>query len=133
MTYGELIRGLNEEYEKKLSEVRVLQSQIDVLSSELADAKEQLNNAYQEKISFDEMLKSMVPVKVYQHKNRHNTTVKFWNGDCVTVHLIDGDEDCLETAIAFALIKKLYPRKLIKNLVKDAEIIENEVKECKKR
>ena len=61
---------------------------------------------------------NLTPVKVYHSKKRDNTTVKLRGGKSVTVKRMKGETDCLETAIAFALMKNMYPKSLIKELVR---------------
>jgi len=68
---------------------------------------------------YDGFLESITPVQVYKCSFRRSTTVKFLDGSSVTVHRMKGDKDCLETAIVYALFKKVYPKKLLVNLVKN--------------
>ena len=78
----------------------------------------------------DKTLKGLMPVKVYYSKKRKNTTVIFADGKSVTVHKMEGDKDCLETAIVYALFKRNYPKEILKNLVNT--VIKVEENECKK-
>ncbi len=66
-----------------------------------------------------EFLNSITPTKVFHNKERGNTTVKFFDGSSITVKKMKGDKDCLETAIVWAIFKKMYPSGLIRHLVKN--------------
>lgn len=68
--------------------------------------------------SKQEFLNSITPSQVLHHKERGNTTVKFLDGTSVTVKKMAGDKDCLETAIVYAIFKKIYPKPLMKTLIK---------------
>lgn len=82
------------------------------------------------KKSVSALTAEMTPVKVYHHKGRDNTTVRFLDGKSVTVHRMKGDKDSLETAIVYAIFKKVYPKTLLESLVKD--VTETGGKKCKK-
>ena len=99
----------------------------EMLSTQ-GDVIEKLNYLKDEHAEF---LASITPVKVYYHRKRGNTTVKFLDGTSVTVKRAKGDRNCLETAIVYALYKKIYPRKLLENLVANVE--KTGGRKCKKR
>lgn len=63
---------------------------------------------------------NLTPVKVY-HSKKRNTTIKFKSGKSVTVKRMKGETDCLETAIVYAIVKNMYPKSMLKKLMKDVE------------
>lgn len=63
----------------------------------------------------------ILPEKVYTHKARRNTTVKFKDGSSVTVTRKQGEKDCLETAIAYCILKQLLSAADVKELIKNKE------------
>ena len=63
----------------------------------------------------------LIPVKVYTHKKRRNTTVKFKSGMCVTVKRKLGEKDCIETAIAYCVLKQLITKNELEKLIKERE------------
>ena len=62
-----------------------------------------------------------IPVKLYHCKRRGNTTIKFKDGSSVTVKKKANEKDCIDTAIAYAILKHLYPKSVINNLKKEME------------
>lgn len=66
-----------------------------------------------------EFVKSISPVQVLHNKDRNNTTVKFLDGSSITVKKRKEDKDCLETAIVWAVFKKIYDIRTLKLLVKN--------------
>jgi hypothetical protein len=112
-------------------EFSILNNQLETLrleNEELKSEVEELRNFKQvHKQSIRELGKvfaSMVPVKIYHHKKRGNTTVVFADKSSVTVHRMKGEKDCVDTALAYAIMKKVCPKVLIKNLLKKVEEIE---------
>ena len=91
-----------------------------------------VRNEFLEKVTeaYDGFTSSITPVQVYRCKTRGNTTVKFLDGSSVTVHKMKGDKDCLETAIVYALFKKVYPKRLLTNLVETTKKVRKS--RCKK-
>ena len=77
-----------------------------------------------------EFMNGITPIQVYKCKARGNTTVKFLDGTSVKVHKMKGDKDSLETAIVYALFKKIYTKELLKHLVDTA--VKVRIKKCKK-
>ena len=69
--------------------------------------------------AFEEFRAHLIPVQVYHHKKRGNTTVVFADNSSVTVKRMKGDKDCIETAIVYALAKHYISSSGIKRLVKD--------------
>ncbi len=59
------------------------------------------------------------PCIVYHSKKRNNTTIKFADGSSITVKKQKGEVDCLETAVAYALVKQVYGKSYLERLVKD--------------
>lgn len=85
----------------------------------------ELLEAYRKKIAqqeimikcYKEAFEHIHPVKVYRTKSRGNTTVIFLDGSSETVKLKKGEKDCLDTAIAYALMKHVYPKNVVKKLI----------------
>ena len=67
------------------------------------------------------LVKMMIPNQVYTHKERKNTTVKFLDGSQQTVTRKSGEKDCLETAIAYCLLKQALPTKDLRKLIENRE------------
>ena len=63
----------------------------------------------------------VIPNKVYTHKARKNTTVKFLDGSQVTVTRKAGEKDCIETAIAYCILKQLLPASDLRKLIEERE------------
>ena len=63
----------------------------------------------------------MIPIKIYTHKERRNTTVIFMDGSSVTVKRKKGEKDCIETALAYCLLKQCLSASDIKKLVDKRE------------
>ena len=57
------------------------------------------------------------PVKVFYSPLRGNTTIIFKDGSCERVKLKEGEDDCIDTAIAYALVKHVYPKEVLKKLI----------------
>ena len=68
-----------------------------------------------------ELAKCIIPNQVYTHKLRRNTTVKFLDGSQQTVTRRKGEPDCIETAIAYCVLKQLLPSKDLKKLIENRE------------
>ena len=67
------------------------------------------------------LCQSVIPNQVFTHKQRKNTTVKFLDGSSQTVTRKAGEKDCIETAIAYCILKQLLPAKDLKKLVENKE------------
>lgn len=128
----ELLNQLREEVKRQDMLLDAASDSILNLQNDVIKKSSLIEHLSKTKDSYTEFLSSITPVKVYHHKERKNTTVKFLDNSSVTVHLMQGDKNSLETAIAYALVKKIYPKKLIEKLVDDADIIKEGGKECKK-
>ena len=63
----------------------------------------------------------VIPAKVFTHKSRRNTTVKFRDGSSMTVTRKQGEKDCLETAIAYCVLKQLMTASDVKKLIDERE------------
>lgn len=96
-----------------------LDKEIDLLKLE----KQCLHNLLNTNLKFLEGIK---PIYVWHHVKRNNTTVKFLNGSTTTVHKGNGEEDCLETAIVYAIVKHIFGKKEIQRLAKLTKEINND-------
>lgn len=89
----------------------------------------EIEKSYSDYVEYEtKCMSNATPRKVYHSKSRGNTTIVFDDGSSEKVTLMKGEPDCLDTAVAYALMKHMYPKWLIKNLLKNAK----EVDECKK-
>ena len=70
---------------------------------------------------YKDLCKSVIPNHVYTHKARKNTIVKFLDGSQQTVTRRAGEKDCIETAIAYCILKQLMPAKDLKKLIETKE------------
>ena len=92
----------------------------DALEScrKLALEKEKLKRKIEK---MEEIQNMIIPNKVYRHKKRRNTTVKFLDGSQQTVTRRRGEQDCIETAIAYCVLKQLMPASDLRKLIEDME------------
>lgn len=104
VSYEEVLNAANKKIADKDSEILRLNKECDAYRATIK-SKQEFSN-------------SITPSQVYRHKERGNTTVKFLDGTSVTVKKMAGDKDCLETAIVWAIFKKMYPNGLMRHLVK---------------
>lgn len=74
--------------------------------------------------NYIECCKDVIPDKLFITKSRGNTTVKFRSGKSVTVKRKQGDKDCIETAIAYCIMKSILSPADIRKLIKEAIINE---------
>ena len=63
----------------------------------------------------------VIPEKLYVCKKRRNTTIRFKDGSCMTVKRKAGEKDCIETAIAYCILKQLLTASDVKKLIKERE------------
>ena len=96
-----LWESVDKELEKLTRENKVLKEERDGLGERLNIQDKVIKELFSALRSFD-------VDAIYYHKQRGNTTVKFKDGSSITVHLKKGDKNCLETAIAWALMKHNY-------------------------
>lgn len=104
---AEQIKDLEDNYNEACKEIRKLNSTIDELKEKVK--------------AYKDCGRMMIPVKVYTHKKRRNTTVVFLDGSSVTVKRKQGEKDCIETAIAYCLLKQCLTQSEIKKLVNERE------------
>lgn len=117
--------------EEIVQEFNSLKSKIDELKLENAELKDKIDNLHMEHIkAWSDMMANITPVKVYHHKKRGNTTIKFANGHCVTVRRRKREKDSIDIAVAYALQKNMYSRRMIDTLVQETEEVGDA--ECKK-
>ena len=64
---------------------------------------------------------TVLPMKVHTHKARRNTTVIFADGTSMTVKRKQGEKDCIETAIAYCILKQMLTAKDVKKLIAERE------------
>ncbi len=106
---------MKEYLEKINAEIEKLEARNDYLERLLKDKEKTLDCYRQEYRKFENVEMNMTVSAIYHHKQRNNTTIVFADGSSETVHLKKGDKNCLETAIAWALMKHIYNiNKLVK-------------------
>lgn len=103
----EEVKNLEEENERLKKENQRIRFELSVVRDLLARTQK--------------TLKSAIPNQVYTHKERRNTTVKFLDGSQQTVKLKKGEKDCIETAIAYCIMKQILPSKDVRKLVEERE------------
>lgn len=101
------IKKLEEDYEKALDRIKWLERDMVLRDNKLKKCMD--------------IIRSAIPIKVYTHKSRRNTTVKFVDGSSQTVTRIKGEKDCIETAIAYCLLKQILPLRDLKKLIEERE------------
>ena len=106
----------------------MLSEKIKDLEKDYADACKEIRKLTIENEGLKQRVKAykecgamMIPVKVYTHKARGNTTVKFLDGSSITVKRKKGEKDCIETAIAYCLLKQCLTASELKKLVNEKE------------
>ena len=102
-------------------EVRELEKDLEFKQKECDSLKEELARSKRILSKYEELSKSMIPVKIYTHKARRHTTVKFLDNSQQTVTRIKGEKDCIETAIVYAVLKQLLRGQDLKKLIKERE------------
>jgi len=102
-------------------EVKYLEEKNDRLKNDNFNLRSE-NERLKKKIeALEECCKMVIPNNVYTHKARKNTTVKFLDGSQQTVRLKAGEKDCIETAIAYCLLKQVLSAKEVRKLVEERE------------
>ena len=96
-------------------EVKNLEKDLEFLK------KEEIVRLKERAQAFEDCCKMVIPNKVYVHKERRNTTVKFLDGSQVTVKRRANEKNCIETAIAYCILKQLIPTKDLKKLIEERE------------
>lgn len=67
---------------------------------------------------FEKTRNMMLPDEDFMFHGSKNTTVKFRNGNSITVRRMEGEEDSIEVALAFILAFQNYGKKTFRKLVK---------------
>lgn len=105
-------------------EIKMLEDKVERLEKSLKESNWELGITKHKLNKAEACLKSQLPVKIYIHKGRRNTTLKFEDGHSITVKRKANEKDCTETAIAYALLKNALTKNYLKKLIKEAEIHE---------
>jgi len=104
---SEEVKKLEEDYSKAIDRIKYLEKEVSVRDAWMKTA----SNA----------MKMIEPTKIYTHKQRRNTTVKFKDGSQQTVKRRPGEKDCVETALAYAVLKQLLTSQELKKLIAERE------------
>ena len=106
---------------KVSQQVEELEKQVETLKQEnqqLRKSATVLNHAVE---GLTKACESVIPNQVFTHKERRNTTVKFLDGSQQTVKRRKGEKDCIETAIAYCVLKQLLTANALKKLIEERE------------
>lgn len=106
-----------------LEEIKKYDEELEKARDSARHALSERDKAYLERDAFRRMFDHIHPVKIYKTDSRGNTTIMFEDGSCETVKRKKGEKDCLDTAIAYALMKHVYPKHILKHLKDNIEII----------
>lgn len=101
------VKALEESFKKANEQIVELTTERDILKRLVEKYKK--------------LCEMVIPNKVYTHKERRNTTVKFLDGSQVTVRRRYNEKDCIETAIAYCILKQLIPAADLKKLIEQRE------------
>ena len=104
---AEEVKELEERCKKQADLIKVLENKVSTLKLK--------------KEEYKKLCEMVIPEKVFVHKERKNTTVKFRDGSTITVTRKQGERDCLETAIAYCLLKQILSPADVKDLIKNKE------------
>lgn len=106
----------------------MLFEEVKELEKDYKIATEKIARLTSEKIALEKLVEKykklcsmVIPNKVYTHKERRNTTVKFLDGSQVTVKRRGKEKDCIETAIAYCILKQLMPAEDLRKLIAERE------------
>lgn len=105
-------------YEKKIKELEEENRELQGRIFKLEMSNHVLEHASEE---FEKFIENHIPVRVYVHKQRRNTTIVFKDNSTETVKRMKGDKDCLDTAIAYALVKHSYKKSELNELKKHVQ------------
>ena len=105
---------LSEQIKELEKENALLRQIISMNDTFMKGIKSELNK-------YKECCQDVIPNQLFIHKTRGNTTIKFLSGKSVTVKRHKGDKDCLETAIAYCIMKSLLRPEQLRKLIKGAE------------
>ena len=102
-------------------EVKKLEEKNEELKRENAYLR-MINQSMKEMLSkLENHCRKIIPNQVYTHKERGNTTIKFLDGSQQTVKRRKGEKDCIETAIAYCVLKQLMSAKDLRKLIENRE------------
>ena len=101
--------------------VKELEEKVERLEAELQRANFELGLTKEKVREYKHCCEMVIPNHVYTHKKRRNTTVKFLDGESITVTRKEGEKDCIETAIAYCIMKRLIEPKSLKKLIEERE------------
>jgi hypothetical protein len=102
-------------------EVKNLEDELQFSKDHCALLEKELLKAKEDRDYFKHVCEMAIPEKVFTHKVRRNTTVKFRDGSSVTVKRKSGEKDCIETAIAYCLMKNVLTPQYLNKLIKERE------------
>ena len=102
-------------------DVKELENEYSRLLKTSQELSERIIKLKKQVESYKKCCEMVLPVKVHTHKARRNTTVVFRDGSSMTVKRKAGEKDCIETAIAYCIMKQLITNDYLKKLIKNKE------------
>ena len=102
-------------------QVKQLEEEVESLKQVNERLKTELELLKEWALKAEELLKHMIPNQLFTHKERRNTTIKFLDGSSMTVKRRKGEKDCIETAIAYCVLKQLISPSELKKLIDNKE------------
>lgn len=102
-------------------EVKELERDYKIATKTIAEQAAKIAMLEEKIKAYENCCKMVIPNQVYTHKARRNTTVKFLDGSQVTVTRKSGEKDCIETAIAYCVLKQLLPASDLRKLIEERE------------
>lgn len=102
-------------------EVKQLERDYKIATKTIAEQAAKIELLEKKIEGYKKCCEMIIPNQVYTHKARANTTVKFLDGSQVTVTRKSGEKDCIETAIAYCVLKQLLPASDLRKLIEERE------------
>ena len=101
--------------------VKELEEELEKAKGLISWQAKEIERLKKKKDEYKECCMMVIPEKIYTHKARGNTTVKFQDGSSMTVKRKQGDKDCIETAIAYCILKQMLTPEDVRKLIKERE------------
>ena len=101
--------------------VKELEENYDKLEKLVFEQAAEIEHLKRKAKEYRKCCETVLPAKVHTHKARRNTTVVFKDGSSMTVKRKVGEKDCIETAIAYCILKQMLTAKDVKELIKNRE------------
>ena len=119
--YIDAIKELDNIFLKYKNDLETANKKVEFQNDRILELENKIDSLYKIIKNHSKFSESITPTQVYHNKKRGNTTVKFLDGSSVTVKLMKGDQDSIETAVVYALCKKIYTKKMLQLLVNNVK------------